>query len=165
MEHLPAVLAFTLPLEESYMRVTPGIWAGGEYVCWGTQNKEVPLRAISPGHWEFKAVDGIGNMYLNMSAVLGAGLYGLRQNLQLEQKDCLGDPTGIGEEERTRLGIRTKLPHTLEESLWCLKRNEVLKDILGKEVVDDYVAVKESEMAKLRGFGDVKRRVWLLSRY
>ena len=165
MEHLPAILAFTLPLEESYARVAPSIWSGGEYVCWGTQNREVPLRALTSSHWEFKAVDGIANMYLASSSILAAGLYGLRQKLDLEQKDCLGDPTAIGEEEREKLGIKTKLPHTLEESLWCLKRDHVLQEILGKEVVEDYVAVKESEMAKLRGFGDVKRRVWLIARY
>ena len=165
LEHLPALLAFTLPLEESYARVSAGIWAGGEYVCWGTQNKEVPLRGCGPGHWELKSVDGIGNMYLSMSALLAAGLHGVRQELPLESQDCVGDPTGIGEEERARLGIRTKLPHSLEESLWCLKRNNVLKRLLGEEVIADYVAVKESEMAKLRGFGDVKRRLWLLARY
>ena len=165
LEHLPSIIAFTLPIEESYQRVMAGIWAGGEYVTWGSQNKEVPLRLCGPGHWELKTQDGMGNTYLSMSAVLAAGLYGLRQNLELVQKDCLGDPTGIGEEERERLGIKTKLPHTLEESLWCLKRNQVLKEMLGEKVVEDYIAVKEAEMAKLRGFGDVKRRVWLMSRY
>ena len=165
MEHLPAITAFTLPVEESYARIAPGIWAGGEYVCWGTQNKEVPLRGITASHWEFKSLDGMANMYLACSSILAAGLYGLRQKLDLEQKDCLGDPTAIGEEERAKLGIKSKLPHTLEESLWCLKRDHVLQEILGKELVGDYVAVKESEMAKLRGFGDVKRRVWLIARY
>ena len=165
MEHLPSIVAFTLPLEESYARVNPGIWAGGEYVCWGTQNKEVPLRAVSPSHWEVKTVDGMANMYLAMSSILASGLYGLRQELPLEQKDCLGDPTAIGEDEREKLGIKTKLPHTLEESLWCLKRDAVLRDLLGAEVIDDYVAVKEAEMQKLRGMGDVKRKLWLISRY
>ena len=169
MEHLPAIVAFTLPLEESYARIAPNIWAGGEYVAWGTENKEVPLRAItSPAatpHWEFKSLDGMANMYFASSSILASGLYGLRQKLDLEQKDCLGDPTGIGEEEREKLGIKTKLPHSLEESLWCLKRDSVLKDMLGRDVVDDYIAIKEAEMAKLRGMGDVKRRVWLISRY
>lgn len=165
LDHLPAILAFTLPLEESYARVAPGIWAGGEYVTWGTQNKEVPLRLCGPGHWEMKTVDGIGNMYLSMSALLAAGLYGVRNELPLEIKDTAGDPTGIGEEGRAELGIKTKLPHSLEESLWALKRDEVLQGVLGKAVVADYVAVKEAEMAKLRGFGDVKRRLWLMARY
>ena len=131
LKHLPAILAFTLPLEESYARVTPGIWAGGEYVAWGTQNREVPLRACGPAHWEFKAMDGVAHTYLAMSAVLAAGLHGIRHGVVLEQKDCQGDPTGIGEEERERLGIKTKMPHSLEESLWCLKRDQVLRGGVG----------------------------------
>ena len=165
LEHLPALLAFTLPVEESYERVHAGIWSGGEYVCWGTQNKEVPLRKCGPGHFEFKPIDGMGNSYLSMAALLAAGLHGLRQGLKLEQKDCLGDPTGIGEEERQKLGITTQLPNTLEKSLKALDKDKVLKRGLGYAAVDDYVAVGESLMAKLRGFGDVKRRLWLMARY
>lgn len=165
LEHLPAILAFTLPLEESYQRVNAGIWSGGEYVCWGTQNKEVPLRKCGPGHFELKTVDGIGNSYLSMAAVLAAGLHGLRHDLKLEMMDCTGDPTRIGEEERQKLGITTPLPNTLEKSLRCLDRDKVLRRSLGYAVVDDYLAVADSLMAKCRGFGDEKRRLWLMARY
>lgn len=165
LEHLPAILAFTLPLEESYRRVSAGIWAGGEYVCWGSQNKEVPVRKCEPGHFELKTIDGIGNSYLSMAALLAAGLHGLRQDLKLEHKDCMGDPTGIGEEERQKLGITVKLPDTLEKSLKALDRDKVLRRGLGYAAVDDYLAVGESLMQKCRGFGDVKRRIWLMSRY
>jgi glutamine synthetase len=165
LEHLPAMFAFTLPLEESYARVSAGIWAGGEYVCWGSQNKEVPLRKCGPGHFELKTIDGVGNSYLSMAALLAAGLHGLRQDLKLELKDCTGDPTGIGEEERLKLGITTKLPDTLEKAIKALDRDKVLRRALGYAAVDDYLAVAESLMQKLRGFGDVKRRVWLMSRY
>ncbi|KAJ9607447.1 hypothetical protein H2200_008520 [Cladophialophora chaetospira] len=165
LEHLPALLAFTLPVEESYQRVNAGIWAGGEYVCWGTQNKEVPLRKCGPGHYELKTNDGMGNSYLAMAALLAAGLHGLRQDLKLEHQDCTGDPTGIGEEERQKLGITTQLPNTLEKSLKALDRDKVLRRALGYAVVDDYLAVSESLMEKCRGFGDVKRRLWLMARY
>ncbi|RMZ75631.1 hypothetical protein DV738_g5397, partial [Chaetothyriales sp. CBS 135597] len=158
LEHLPALLALTLPLDESYERVKPGIWAGGEYVCWGTLNKEVPLRLCEPGHWELKSVDGIGNMYLSMAAVLASGLHGIRERLPLTIKDCTGDPTALGEEGRARLGITTKLPNSLDDSLAHLKRDRVLWEMLGESALVDYINIKEAEMAKLRGFGDVKRR-------
>lgn len=165
LEHLPALFAFNLPVEESYLRVNAGIWAGGEYVCWGTQNKEVPLRKCGPGHFEMKTIDGIGNTYLAMAALLASGLHGLRQDIKLELKDCTGDPTGIGEEERQKLGITTLLPNTLEKSLKALDRDKVLRRALGYAVVDDYIAVGESVTQKLRGFGDEKRRLWLMARY
>jgi len=165
LEHLPAILAFTLPIEESYARVGAGIWAGGEYVCWGTQNKEVPLRKCGPGHYELKTIDGTGNTYLGMAALLAAGLHGLRQDLKLEVKDCLGDPTGIGEEERQKLGISVKVPNSLEKSLKALDRDKVLRRSLGYAIVDDYVATTEGAMHLLRGFNDDRRKVWLMSRY
>lgn len=165
LEHLPAILAFTLPLEESYARVMAGIWAGGEYVTWGTQNREAPLRKIEDGHWEMKTVDGIGNMYFSMAAVLAAGLYGVRVNLNLEHKDCTAEPGLMSEEELTAVGITTKLPNTLEKSLLALEKDELLKNALGEGFVGNYIAVKRAEMKKLRGFGEEKRRLWLMERY
>ncbi|RMD39400.1 hypothetical protein DV735_g5727, partial [Chaetothyriales sp. CBS 134920] len=165
LEHLPAILALTLPLDESYERVKPGIWAGGEYVCWGTLNKEVPLRLCGPGHWELKSVDGIANMYLSIAAVLASGLHGVRERLPLTIQDCTVDPTALGEEGRARLGITTKLPSSLDESLAHLKSDRVLWALLGEGALVDYINIKEAEMAKLRAFSEAKRRVWLISRY
>ena len=165
LEHLPSILALTLPLEESYQRITAGIWAGGEYVTWGTQNREVPLRKCGPGHWELKTCDGIGNMYLSMAALLAAGLHGLREDFPLMHKDCTVDSSQISDEEREELGITTTLPHSLPESLKSLDEDEVIREALGDVTVDDYVAVKKAEMAKLKGFGDEKRRLWLMARY
>ncbi|KAF8417193.1 glutamine synthetase [Tirmania nivea] len=167
LKHLPSILAFSLPIEESYARVVPGIWSGGVYVAWGTQNKEVPLRKCGKGHWEFKTVDGIGNMYLSMSALLAAGYNGLKKNLPLREKDCVVDASLIGAEERAELGITMMLPDTLDKSLDALKRDTELKRRLGP-VVESYVEVKTVEMKKLRALGgleDEKRRVWLMSRY
>ena len=165
LEHLPAILAFTLPLEESYERVTAGIWAGGEHVTWGTQNREVPLRKIEDGRWELKTVDGVGNMYFSMAAVLAAGLHGVREKLDLVHKDCTADPGGMSEEELRAVGITTRLPNTLEKSLDALETDEVLRTALGERFVADYVALKKAEMEKLRGFGEQKRRLWLMERY
>lgn len=165
LEHLPAIMALTLAEEESYQRVMAGIWAGGEWVTWGTQNREAPLRKCGAGHWELKVVDGTGNMYLSMAALLASGLYGLRLELELEHKDCTDDASLISEEQRAALGIRVRLPNTLEKSLAALERDAVVQEALGAGCVANYIAVKRAEIAKLRGFGDEKRRVWLMSRY
>lgn len=165
LEHLPAILAFTLPIEESYQRVMAGIWAGGEWVTWGYQNREAPLRKCGPGHWEMKTVDGMGNMYFSMAAVLAAGLYGLRQKLNLEHKDCTVDSSSLSQRGREELGITTRLPNTLEKSLAALDKDDVLREMLGSTFVDNYIDLKKAEMQKLRDFGDEKRRIWLMSRY
>lgn len=89
LAHYPALAAFTLSQDASYDRVQSGLWAGSEWVAWGTQNRETPIRKISPGHWEVKSVDGLANMYLAMAALVAAGLTGLRREMSLDVKDCL----------------------------------------------------------------------------
>ena len=90
LEHLPAVLAFTMPMEPSYERLASGIWSGGEYVAWGSQNREMPLRKIEDGHYELKCCDGLANMYFGMAALLGSGLLGVMEDMKLTLKDCPG---------------------------------------------------------------------------
>lgn len=88
MEHYPSLVAFTLSQDISYDRVMAGIWAGSEWVTWGFQNRETPIRKISPGHWEIKSLDGLANMYLAMAAFIGAGYLGVKESKPLKQKDC-----------------------------------------------------------------------------
>jgi len=90
LEHLPAVAAFTLSQDISYARVASRIWAGSEWVAWGTQNRETPIRKICPGHWEVKCLDGLANMYFAMAALLAAGYLGVSANKPLTLKDCPG---------------------------------------------------------------------------
>lgn len=165
LEHLPAIMALTLPLEESYARVQAGIWAGGEYVAWGSQNREVPLRKCGAGHWELKTVDGVGNTYLGVAALLASGLDGVRQRKKLWLRDCASDPSQMSEEGRREVGIQRMLPKGLKESLRMLERDRVLNGALGEEFVGDYVAVKRKEMEKLGGMVKEERRRWLIERY
>lgn len=92
MEHYPALVSFTLSQDVSYDRVKAGIWAGSEWVTFGTQNRETPIRKISPGHWEIKSLDGLANMYLAMSAFIGAGYIGITEQKELTNKDCQCKP-------------------------------------------------------------------------
>lgn len=92
MDHYPALLAFTLSQDISYERVKGGLWAGSEWVTWGTQNRETPIRKISPGHFEIKSLDGLANMYLAMAAFIASGYLGLKENKPLVHKDCACKP-------------------------------------------------------------------------
>lgn len=50
LTHFPAITAFTLSQDASYERVRSSIWAGSEWVTWGFQNREAPVRKIGYGH-------------------------------------------------------------------------------------------------------------------
>lgn len=164
LHHLPSILAFSLSLEESYARIAAGVWAGGQWVTWGTQNREAPLRKCGPGHWEMKTSDGTGNAYLSLAAVLAAGINGLDKQLDLKQKDTLVAADSLSDKERAEHGISVMLPNTLQKSLQCLKGNEDLTNLLGDDIVEDYIAVKEAEMSFLKSMDKQKRKNWLMAR-
>jgi glutamine synthetase len=90
LHHYPALTAFTLAQDASYERVKSGLWAGSEWVAWGTQNRETPVRKIGPAHWEVKSLDGLANMYLAMAALLAAGFLGVHGRRELTVGDCRG---------------------------------------------------------------------------
>lgn len=77
LRHLPALCAFTLPDADSYIRVTDDQSSSSTWVCWGTQNRECPLRRVEDGRWELRCVDGLANMYLAMAGIVAAGMLGL----------------------------------------------------------------------------------------
>lgn len=87
LEHLSSVCAFTLPEASSYSRVIDDSWTGGTWITWGTQNRETPLRRVQPGRWEVRCLDGFANMYLAISAIVGAGLLGVKERMEMHIKD------------------------------------------------------------------------------
>ncbi|KAL4884759.1 hypothetical protein BJY04DRAFT_233038 [Aspergillus karnatakaensis] len=165
LHNYPSVVAFTLSGDASYDRVKSGIWAGSEWVAWGTQNREAPIRKISPGHWEIKSLDGLANMYLAMSAFLAAGYTGVREDRPLTIKDCAHDAASLSDAERSALGITTRLPNTLAKSLEALESNEPLRELLGANLVTNYIMVKRAESKKLNAMDEKTRRKWLVERY
>ena len=166
LEHFSSILAFTLSQEESYDRVGASIFGGGEYIAWGTQNREVPLRKCAgESHWEMRTIDGVGNMYLSAAAILAAGLCGLQQGTKLEIKDCQVDPSTIGEDDREKLGIMQKIPNSLEKSLVALEKDADMIEVLGKALVKPYVGLRRGFMELVKGMDKEERRLWLMERY
>lgn len=165
MEHLSATLAFSLPHVSSYERVAAGIWAGGEWVGWGTQNREMPLRKIEPGHYELKTVDGLANMYLAMATILGSGLQGIRTGQKLVHKDCPIDASTVSQSEREKYGITDQLPSSLEQALAALEADEALQGLLGTELCGNYIAVRKAEAETFRSLSPERARTWLMERH
>ncbi|KAE8377169.1 hypothetical protein BDV26DRAFT_264309 [Aspergillus bertholletiae] len=165
MRHYPALAAFTLSQDVSYDRVKAGLWAGGEWVAWGTQNRETPIRKISPGHWEIKTVDGLANMYFAIAAFLSAGYLGVKESLPLTVQDCIHDATKISPAERDALGITTELPKSLAQSLDALEADSALQSVIGEAVVNNYTSVKRIESKRLLALDETTRRNWLIERY
>ena len=150
MAHLPSLPALTLPIPASYKRVSDGVWSGGTYVCWGTENREAPVRltnSASPSsrRFEMRFVDGTANPHLVLAGILGAGYLGIQSNLELTISDCPGPKTAaqMSEDERRALGIFKRLPLSWEEGRKNFISDIQLSKILGTEFQEKYLSVNK----------------------
>jgi glutamine synthetase len=165
MKHYGAIIAFTYSNPASYDRMVDSCWAGGRWVCWGTQNKEAPLRKIEGSHFEMKTLDGMANPYFAIAAIVAAGLIGVEGKEPLLIGDTEKDPGKLTEEERKELGIKEMFPQDLEEAMKALVEDKEMVNALGQELVDRYVDTKKAEM-DFQGKMDVEeRKIWLMERY
>ncbi|PIA97791.1 Protein fluG [Cercospora beticola] len=165
LQHLPAICALTMPQSVSYNRVADDSWTGGTWVAWGTNNRETPLRRVNDTRWEVRCLDGFANMYLALSALLSAGLYGMESESRLELQDCKVNPTKLSEDEKKNLGIIQRLPRSLEEALAAMEADEEFQGLLGREVAMNWLAVEKATMEMLAEMPEAQRRIWLMERY
>ncbi|KAF8174095.1 hypothetical protein BJ912DRAFT_1077780 [Pholiota molesta] len=172
--HLPSLPALTLPLPASYARVGDGQWSGGTHVCWGTENRECPVRlaaATAPRsrRFEMRFVDGTAHPHLALAGygvlahiqkvsteflpkwtaiagILGAGAGGVRVRTPLTLRDCAGPLTAaqMTDAERVAHGIVARMPLTWAEARANFQRDEELKSVFGQELVDMYLSVNKA---------------------
>jgi glutamine synthetase len=149
LAHLPAIAAFSLPTTASYTRMVDGVWSGGTYVCYGTENREAPIRitnVASPASRNFEArfLDGTANPHLALAAVFAGGLIGLQNMMALEMGDCISkSAAALTASERQALGITTRMPLSLDEARKNLEQDSVLSNVLGKDLVQSYLSVNK----------------------
>lgn len=136
-----------MPLPASYQRVAEGIFAGGTYVAWGTDDREVPVRlanATEPAsrNFEMRMLDGTANPYFALSAILGAGLSGIEGAAKMTISNCAGiSAAQRGDQGRKALGITQRVPGNWVEARTHLENNEVLRTLLGHGVVEKFLSV------------------------
>ena len=149
MAHLSSVIAFTLPLPQSYARVQDGIWSGGTWVCWGVDHREASVRLANPSspharNFEVRSVDGTANPYFVLSGLLSAGIVGIRDRLALEV-ECCGEQTAakMSEAERAEKGITKQLPLDVETARKRLLEDRKIGELIGENVVKKFVVVNK----------------------
>lgn len=157
LAHLPGLLALTCASVNSYRRLQPRSWSGA-FRCYGLDNREAPVRVVSPlrgdeaasVNLEVKTVDATANPYLALAGVLLAALDGIRNRTD-PGEPFDEDPADLSDEERERRGI-ARLPETLGLALDVLERDRLLTAALGTTRLRAYTAVKRAEV---RAFADV----------
>jgi len=150
LDHLPAVACLTLPTPASYKRMVDGVWSGGTYVSWGTENRESPVRlanASSPSsrNFEIRCVDATSNPHLALAAIVGSAVAGIKSKQALTLKDCPGPKSAaqLTEDERQALGIVKRMPLSIAEARKNFVGDAVLGKVFGKEFVEKYMLLSE----------------------
>ncbi len=145
-KHIKAISAILNPSTNSYKRLTPHHEAP-VYVSWGVGNRTALIRV--PGYEnsariEYRAGDGMMNIYLGTALLLAAGLDGIKKKIEPNQPTSKNVDI-LTDEERRELKIE-KLPSNLEESLQAFEKSELIKKTLGKDLIKIYLNIKYSEL-------------------
>eukprot|EP00878_Enallax_costatus_P015569 GHUV01016309.1.p1 GENE.GHUV01016309.1~~GHUV01016309.1.p1 ORF type:complete len:449 (+),score=128.44 GHUV01016309.1:1263-2609(+) len=155
LEHLPGLLCFTAPTNNSYDRLLPGTWSGA-HICWGYDNREAPLRVCCPDpdkpettNIEYKAFDGTTNPYIGVTAIIAAGMRGL------QEASVLPPPTQVMPNPAdTATPQLRSLPASLQEAMAAFEKDNSLQtklqQLLGPDLLKAFLAVRRFEAAEVK---------------
>jgi glutamine synthetase len=112
-------------------------------VSWGLEDRSALVRikggSANSRHVENRAPTGLSNPYLVSAALLGAGVLGIADELELEPP-----ARSPAEEDESK----PKLPTSVEESLSALEADTKLVELLGEEFVTAYTVMRRHELQR-----------------
>jgi glutamine synthetase len=153
---MPSLLPLFAPTINSYKRLVEGAWAPTT-LTWGIDNRTVALRVLTGSQascrLETRVIGADANPYLAMAGALGAGLFGIKNKLELKQAATTGN--GYLDQSHGRL------PATLDEATKMMKQSAAAREILGAGFIDHFIRTREWEWRQhLKTVTD-----WELKRY
>jgi glutamine synthetase len=147
LDHAPALMAFLNPTVNAYRRILPDSLAP-THGNWGIDNRTTFVRVPPEGgdacRIETRVGDGAANAHLVIAATLFAGVDGLRRELD-PGEPLSGDTYTLPEEEQG-----APLPMSLGEALDALEADTAIRDAVGQEITDTFLAVKRFELDRYR---------------
>ena len=128
---------FLAPSINSYKRFAAGSWAPTT-LAWGYDNRTCGFRIVGHGpslRAETRIPGADANAYLAFAALLGAGLYGIEQKLEL----------GPAFEGNAYESDVQRFPHAMREAIGALEDGKVARQLFGDEVIDHYLNYARTE--------------------
>jgi glutamine synthetase len=128
---------FLAPSINSYKRYAAASWAPTT-LAWAYDNRTAGFRVVGHGSSlrpETRIPGADVNPYLAFAALLGAGLYGIEERLEL----------GPAFEGNAYESDVERFPSALREAIDRLERGTVARRLLGDEVVDHYLNYARTE--------------------
>lgn len=127
------------PNINSYKRFVAGSFAPTA-VAWGLDNRTLSLRVVGQGHGmrvEHRVPGGDVNQYMAVSGLIAAGIYGIENELELEEMT-----TG-----NAYKADKPHVPGTLREAADLFDKSTIARQVFGDDVVDHYVHSARVEIA------------------
>ena len=146
IKNASSLSAFFNPTINSYRRINaPPTKSGATWspssISYTGNNRTHMIRIPDPGRFELRLMDGSVNPYLLQASVLAAGLDGLKNKINP------GKPLNCNMyEDHTKYPDLPKLPNELHQSLDMLKDNKDMNEAFGKDVVNSYIKLRNSEI-------------------
>jgi glutamine synthetase len=150
LEHASSLCAITNPTTNSYRRLVPGFEAPVN-LAWSRGNRSACIRI--PSHHknmekrkriESRIPDPSANIYLAQSALLLAGLDGIKKKIQPPDPVDM-DIYKIPENKKHEMGIKS-LPFALRGAIEALESdNEYLQPVFANDFLEEYCEIKRHE--------------------
>jgi glutamine synthetase len=159
LKHGSSLTAFTNPSTNSFKRLLPGFEAPVK-LFFGLANRSAAIRipkyasSEEEKRIEFRTSDGTCNYYLAMSALIMAGLDGIKHKIMPTKENGYGpfddNVFKWTEEEQKKLhGI----PNSLEEALEELQKDHdylLAGDVFNEELIESWITEKMKEVVAVR---------------
>ncbi len=164
LHHAKSLSAVIAPLVNSYKRLVPG-YEAPVYISWASSNRSAliriprvsPSRIATASRIELRCPDPSANPYLTFAAMLGAGLDGIKKQM---------DPPKAQEEDLFHLSASRRsrlvsMPGSLGEAVGEFRRSKLMRATFGEHLWRSYIEAKTAE------WDDYRTSVsqWELDRY
>jgi len=149
IKHINAMCAILCPTVNSYKRLVSGFEAP-VYITWAAMNRSALLRVpkwfkakSEAARIELRCPDPACNPYLAFAVMLKAGLDGIKNNLQ-PPEPVEENIYQLDGESLIQKNIDV-LPGSLGDALYQLKKDGLMREVLGEHLFERYVDVKTKE--------------------
>ncbi|HEY3427370.1 MAG TPA: type I glutamate--ammonia ligase [Acidimicrobiia bacterium] len=149
LTHAAEITAVTNQWVNSYKRLVAGFDAP-IWISWARNNQSALVRVplakkgkSSSVRVEYRSPDAAANPYLALSAVLAAGMAGIRNGYELPP-EVQDDVHALTASERSAAGV-ARLPETLADALDRMERSELMAEALGEHVFSWFLRNKRKE--------------------
>jgi glutamine synthetase len=158
LTHAPAILALAAPTTNSYRRLVPGYEAPVN-LAFSQRNRSaavrIPMYSDSPKakRVEFRPPDPTCNPYLTFSALLMAGLDGIRREILPEKHGFGPIDCNIYEMPAEEKRDIKSVPGSLDDALTALEGDHEFlleDDVFTSDLLEKYIEIKRAQAAEVR---------------